>query len=272
MTSQRGFTLIELAIVLIIITLLIGGLAGPLSAQIQARRVAETQKTLEEGKEAILGYAIANSCVINCNGSVCATLHSCDTTSCNTYCSNAAAYGWPSSARRHYLPCPDINNDGVEDRTGESCTQAQGNLPWVTLGAGSQDAWGNRLQYSVTNSFANRSLGFKNGDAGTNQVCNSAAGGCASGDLANNVPVVVLSHGPNGRGATSIQGTTLAAPTGTDELENAPSDADQRFVSRVPYKPTDGSTAEAAKEFDDRVIWVPASLLITRVCPSGGCL
>jgi prepilin-type N-terminal cleavage/methylation domain-containing protein len=36
MKQARGFTLIELAIVLVIMTILIGGLAMPLSAQIQA--------------------------------------------------------------------------------------------------------------------------------------------------------------------------------------------------------------------------------------------
>jgi len=53
MKPARGFTLIELAIVLVIVTILIGGLAVPLSAQIQARRIAETKKTLEEAREAI---------------------------------------------------------------------------------------------------------------------------------------------------------------------------------------------------------------------------
>ena len=50
MTNSRGFTLIEMAIVLVIITILIGGLAVPLSAQIQARRISETQKTLGEAQ------------------------------------------------------------------------------------------------------------------------------------------------------------------------------------------------------------------------------
>lgn len=44
MKRIRGFSLIELAIVLVIVTLLIGGLAVPLTAQIQARRIAETKK------------------------------------------------------------------------------------------------------------------------------------------------------------------------------------------------------------------------------------
>jgi prepilin-type N-terminal cleavage/methylation domain-containing protein len=46
MKQARGFTLIELAIVLVIMTILIGGLAVPLSAQIQAAG-CRNQKTLE---------------------------------------------------------------------------------------------------------------------------------------------------------------------------------------------------------------------------------
>lgn len=274
--KSRGFSLIELAIVLVIVTLLIGGLAVPLSAQIQARRVAETNKTLEAAQEAIIGYAITHTCSINCdstNPAICASVHSCDTTSCNTYCSQAAVLGWPKSTRRHALPCPDTDNDGREDRTaGSGCPQTHGNLPWVTLGTAAQDAWGNRFQYSVTDGFANESLGFKNGDAGTHQVCTTSAGSCTTGNLAQNIPAVILSHGPNGRGATSAQSITQATPTGTDELENALTDADQRYVSRTPYKPADGSAAELAKEFDDQLVWLPANQLITRVCPAGGCL
>ncbi|MEQ1661251.1 MAG: prepilin-type N-terminal cleavage/methylation domain-containing protein [Thiobacillus sp.] len=271
--KSRGFTLIELAIVLVIITILIGGLTVPLSAQIQARRVAETNKTLEVAQDAIMGYAMAHTCSISCNGAGACNGGSCDGTICNTYCAAAFAQGWPQATRRYYLPCPDTNGDGIEEtRAPENCPQSHGNLPWVTLGTAAQDAWGNRLHYSVTDSFSNRSSGFRSSDPGTNQVCDSATGGCASGNLASNVPVVVMSHGANGWGATSIHGTTLAAPAGTDELENAPTDADQRYVSRSPYKPADSSPAETAKEFDDQVIWIPTTLLSSRVCPIGGCL
>jgi len=62
--AQRGFTLIEMAIVLVIITVLIGGLAMPLSAQIQARRIAETKKTLEEAQHAIMGYKLHTAIIL----------------------------------------------------------------------------------------------------------------------------------------------------------------------------------------------------------------
>jgi hypothetical protein len=79
----------------------------------------------------------------------------------------------------------------------------------------------------------------------------------------------VFSHGPNGWGAQNINGNTLAAPTSADELENT--NADFNFVSRAPYKPADGSAVEAAKEFDDLVVWISDGVLRSRVCPAGGC-
>ena len=67
MKTQQGFTLIELAIVLVIVTILVGGLAMPLSAQIEARRISETRKTLEEAREAILGYAMSHLVASTCS-------------------------------------------------------------------------------------------------------------------------------------------------------------------------------------------------------------
>src|SRR5688500_4727135 len=55
-----GFTLVELAIVLMILTLLLSGMLIPIGAQIQNRRIAETQKTMENIKDALIGYAISH--------------------------------------------------------------------------------------------------------------------------------------------------------------------------------------------------------------------
>lgn len=237
MTGQRGFTLIEMAIVLVIMTILIGGLAVPLSAQIQARRIAETNKTLEEAREAIMGYAITHKTA--------------------------------GPNPRPYLPCPDSDADGVEDRdAGGSCTQEVGWLPWVTLGTAAQDAWGNRLEYAARPEVTDSAIGFHNltatpTPAGWHDVCGNQTA-CIPPDIAAGVPVVVLSRGANGWGARNVNGSTLAAPTSTHELANQ--DNDKFYVSRAPSKPGD-----AAGEFDDLVTWLSFNQLITRVCPAGGC-
>lgn len=109
----RGFSLIEMAFVLVIVTLLLGGLLVPFATQVEQKRIAETQKALEEIKEALLGFAVANG----------------------------------------RLPCPDFTNDGRADFPCTTVAVPEGNLPWVTLGVANSDAWGNRFGYRVTLSF-----------------------------------------------------------------------------------------------------------------------
>src|SRR5471030_1601655 len=56
----RGFSLAEMAIVMVIVGLLIGGLLAPLSAQMDQRNYSDTQKRIEYANEMLLGFAIAN--------------------------------------------------------------------------------------------------------------------------------------------------------------------------------------------------------------------
>jgi prepilin-type N-terminal cleavage/methylation domain-containing protein len=58
MTEPKGFSLLEMAIVLIVIGLLTGGLLLPLSAQVDQQKIKLTVQRLEEIKEALLGYAV----------------------------------------------------------------------------------------------------------------------------------------------------------------------------------------------------------------------
>lgn len=280
MKQSRGFTLIEMAIVLVIVTILIGGLAMPLAAQIQARRIAETKKTLEEAREAIIGYAmtrtVTNNCTCNYNSG-----GDLDSSTCSlsgaTWCPAIAQpnQSFTANYTRPYLPCPDTNGDGIEERTansGNSCASATGWLPWVTLGTASQDGWGNRLRYSVeSQEYANRLTGMPNlsnpayvspyPTLSLKRVCRTMP--CTAVE-AQSLPVVILSHGPNGWGARNVNGNTLRAPTSVDELENT--DTNANFVSRTP---TDA--ASSSGEFDDLVVWISDGTLRSRVCPSGGC-
>ncbi len=237
MRMHKGFSLIELAIVLVIVTILIGGLAVPLSAQIEARRIAETNKVLEEARDAIVGYAMSHRTA--------------------------------GTSPRPYLPCPNTNGDGVEDaRIFNKCPKEYGFLPWVTLGVGSQDAWGNRLRYATNTDVSNDNVGISSAMRTPlpgpvwNQICSSAT--CTTGDIAADVPVVVLSYGPNGWGAQNVNGNTLASPTGADEKDNL--DFNNHYVSRTPTKPGD-----PRGEFDDIVTWISFNVLIKRICPDGGC-
>ena len=157
--------------------------------------------------------------------------------------------------------------DHIGADPAENCVKQYGYLPWATLGVASQDAWGNRLRYVVTDKFS-RSAGFSNSDKGDLRVCDSSANAgtsdCDPGNVADEVPVVVLSHGPNGWGALNISGKTLAPSSSNDEKENA--NTDTEFVSRTPSR-----AGDASGEFDDLVKWISADQLRGRICPAGGC-
>ncbi len=240
MTRPRGFTLIEMAIVLVIITILIGGLAMPLSAQIQARRIAETNRTLEEAREALLGYAMVT----------------------------AAAAGPSGSA---YLPCPDTTGDGTEKRNGTGdCANivngvSYGWFPWATLGTAPQDAWGNRLRYIVISQFAKSGAGGGFYLSLLNppntlpdiQICSTST----SSSCLHNVAFALISHGPNGWGALNVSGTPLAPPSGPDETKNTVNNLP--LVMRTPTPP-----GSALGEFDDLVVWMSQVSLAGPVCPT----
>ena len=60
MIRSKGFTLVELSVAFIIIVLLLAGAMIPLSTQIELRGVADTQRSMDQIREAIIGFAQAN--------------------------------------------------------------------------------------------------------------------------------------------------------------------------------------------------------------------
>ncbi len=228
--KQPGFTIIEMAVVLLIVALLLGGLLPSITNQIEQRQVNETRKQMDEIKDALVGFAIING----------------------------------------RLPCPADGTaaSGSERITGSgvsaTCTLAKGVLPWATLGTNETDAWGRRFTYRVSANFADGADGTGASCSITAsvsfQLCSNAslnvlatAGGAT---VAANVPVVVVSHSKNGLGAhPSGGGATIGSPA-TDELENA--DDNNTFVSKTP-----------TPSFDDLVIWISPNILFNRMVAAG---
>ncbi|NWG31149.1 MAG: type II secretion system protein [Rhodocyclaceae bacterium] len=207
--SARGFTLTEMAVVLVIVALLIGGMILPLSTQQELRYVAETRKQLSDIAEALYGYAASHT----------------------------------ASDGRPYLPCPDTDGDGLENRSGGGCASQEGILPWATLGLGRLDAWGNPFRYRVSATFSNSTTGFTLLATGDLRVCTSAA---CTATLGTQLPAVFLSTGKNGG----------ASPSDADQLANLDGNTD--FVSH-----------DAVSPFDDLVAWLPPSILTYRMVAAG---
>ena len=248
MKFPRGFSLIEMAFVLVIVTLLLGGLLVPFATQVEQKRIAETQKGMEEIKEALIGYALSHRAT--------------------------------NVPNQPYLPCPDTNGDGAEEaRIGGDCPAEEGELPWVTLGTTPTDAWGNRFHYRVTASFANNRTGFGLPSGGDITICNIAPTPgfpptCSTANrVATTIPAVILSYGKNGYGA--LNANTPAVPPALSLVKNDSSLAsnDERtninqtetfFVSR-----TITAAGTPATEFDDLVTWLSPNVLFNRMVAAG---
>ena len=257
----RGFTLVEIAIAIFIITILLGSILIPLHTQVEQRQVSEAQKSLDDIKEALIGHAIAKG----------------------------------------YLPCPDRTsggagtandtaNDGVEDfdaATGfclgtlsgtwvappgaGNTRRVVGNVPWVTLGLGAADPWGNRYRYAVDMEFSARSPQagtpfalISTADLGvcTSSACTTRLTSATAGEAA---VAVILSHGKNGYSAiNATTGTTNTAATSADEADNV---GGSTYTSRPIYHPV--SAADTANEFDDIVTWLSKYTLLQRMVAAG---
>jgi type II secretory pathway pseudopilin PulG len=251
-----GFTLIELAVVVLVITLLLGSLLIPLATQVDQRNVSETQKRLQEVKDALIGYALANG----------------------------------------RFPCPAGNqptDTGIEKFAGGG-TASNGNcsdffdgyVPGITLGLANLDsqgfvvdAWGlqqNRIRYAVSNATITsgattvpnaftaqggmRSLGVQALGSGVDLifVCATAGGSttnCGTATvLTKDAVFVVYSLGKNA--ATS-------GGTSADELVNVNAGNNPVFVSKM------NSSSTVTGEFDDILLWSSRYNVISQLIASG---
>ncbi len=222
-----GFTLIETAVVLLIIGLLLGGLFTSLGQSAENTRRIDSLAQLRNVEEALYGFAQANG----------------------------------------RLPCPaTAASAGVEDPAGGgNCTDAHAFVPALSLGLqGNVDAlgllldpWGNPVLYSVSDldvpprAFTNAAglrWVFNNGPlvAGLDLISICSESTCAGLTLANTVPALVFSTGPN-----------FAISAAANETEN--SDGDNTFVS----------TGYSEENFDDQLIWLSPNVLFTRLISAG---
>jgi prepilin-type N-terminal cleavage/methylation domain-containing protein len=249
---HRGFTLIEVAISMVILGLVLTGLVVSLTQQLQQRRLLDTRTTLAQANDALIAFVTANA----------------------------------------RLPCPAIvGSNGLEATSAPgTCTAVAGFLPAVTLGLPNldgngllNDGWADgsirdntgalsyprAIRYSVTqltgtpqvNALTTTKLGATATRSTVSTalgvpantglfVCRSLAGMIAAGNrcgspantLALNAVAVIWSQGPTGNDV---------AGNSAEENQNANQPIARAFVM---HDPTD--IAAAAGRFDDLVSWV----------------
>lgn len=110
---ENGFTLIEMALVLMIVSLLIVGSVMVLKSQNDQVNYTDSRQYLSQIKQALLSFNDVNS----------------------------------------YLPCPDVDRDGLEDRAiSGACAGAEGTVPYRDIGlrlSGVRDGFSNLVHYAV---------------------------------------------------------------------------------------------------------------------------
>lgn len=249
-SASRGFTLTEMAIVLLIVSFLIGGLLIPFGAQNDAKYYSETEQSLATIQEALLGFAIANG----------------------------------------RLPCPALattatgtagaGEEATNGLAGSSlaCTNVAGVLPWVTLGVTETDAWGRRYSYRVTTEFARGATGqtaFNAGCDPTSDPQSAAFALCSEGNMevlstsgssskvAIDIPAVIISHGKNGNGAYTNEGIQRTVSADADETEN------ELTTNGTATANTDFVSKAHTDSFDDVLTWIPPGVLFSRMVAAG---
>ena len=261
--QQSGFTLIEIAVVLMIIGILVGSFIGTFADRIETTRRENTSKQLEDIRSAILGFASAHG----------------------------------------RLPCPSSTTSiGLEQPVGGGiCTLPHGFVPGRTLGINGSynqdnlliDSWGNPIRYSVTawkfGTFTTpysdlgppfSPTGMKgegmaalapdlvicDGDSAQNNICDGAT------TLVDAVPFIIMSLGKDGSGfVTNVApnsdqgenaGEAIVAANAGGENKAYTVGNNRVFVSK-------SYSSVVATPFDDIIIWESPYVLYSRMIEAG---
>jgi len=238
--KQTGFTLIELAVVLLVVSLLIGFSVAMVPVQVELQQYRAAKQELGEIEEALIAFAQVNG----------------------------------------RLPCPDAaaaqdGNEDLDAADNDNCVADDGFLPGLTLGLSGDyrngsllDPWGQAYRYQVTaddddgdglDDFTHadevQDVGMENAapdlvicDSPTTDPADDTCTGTSNGVVVN-VPAVVMSTGKD-RG-------TVASAVQTENL-----DGDKVFI----YQPrSDLDTAE----YDDLVLWLAPNRLYSKMIEAG---
>lgn len=230
--KQHGFTLVEIAMVILIVGLVTGALLMSMGGIADTAKFKEDQHNLKDIRIALLNHV----------------------------------------SQKGYLPCPDTNGNGEENRTGNGCESHRGFLPHIDLNTHAYNAYNARFYYHIDNNTpgnpphttGNSSDYFDNSTPGTPKfkkdtppggisICenwNTTNNACEEDDggyLAKNLPLVVVSFGKNS--AETWAGSTNGTPAGCASLASG----------LEQLNCTDHKSFFQSHRIDDVLIWLSAN-------------
>lgn len=239
-----GFTLIEMAIVLVVIGLIVSGGLVAVGPVVENAKINETVQKLDRVEQALVVHVIQHGC-LPC----------------------PAGPGEPATAAYDAGYAVAGGAEYTTSCTAAACDFAQGALPWVKLGiseADASDAFGARFSYSVPGALTLADSMVRTGSSyptGPLQVTNY--GGTV---ITENAAYVLVSHGPN-RGGGYLMSTGTLVPSLAYASPTEPGNADgaEPYVQDDPRLDKSGTAY-----FDDIVRWRSAPMIIQQ-CGSGSC-
>lgn len=230
-----GFSIMEMAMVLLIVSLLMGGLLMSMSETREMNSRTNATNRLEEITDALYGFAQANG----------------------------------------RLPCPaSATSSGLEDPLGGSigavtpCAAPHGFVPAATLGLSGAlnddslmvDDWLSPYRYSVTTANSNAFTSANGMRSATMaslapnlRICEEAA---CTNVISDTAPVVILSLGEDWQAFTSA-----------DEVENSGEVTTAGY--RMPNDTDFVSTQYIEDTFDDLISWISPNILYTKMISAG---
>lgn len=240
MHHQKGFSLLEIGIALFLLSLFMYNVAIDSVVFREHDKYAENRMLMEDVKKSLLTFVQVNA----------------------------------------YLPCPDTNGDGFENRTVGVCDDKNGNLPYQLLGVVPVDIWNQPFYYAINNQADSSGtveinnvaqsasffsidsppkfnlntppIGTTSGD-GNYDICgenisNVCDGGTDDADkIELSAIAVVISFGKNGAQTWPLVGTAGVNVLSSTEEENA--DDDNFFWSA-------SGNNQTATFFDDQLVWL----------------
>jgi prepilin-type N-terminal cleavage/methylation domain-containing protein len=247
-----GFTLMEMAIVMVVIGLLLGGGLVAVGPVIENSNIAQTNQRLDRIEQALILHVIRYGC-LPCPASP--TLGT-GTTDAGRASAGGAAYSSGCQTGTCTFP-----NGGV-----------QGVVPWVNLGLSEKDisdGFSTRISYQLATTGLQQTNGMNRVDETypTGDLIVQTTGGneITSDTGASRAAYVLVSYGPDRAGGYREQTGTgpIGNPYGSTP-EPLNSDGNATFVQ------DDLNGVKGAAYFDDIVRWRSAAMIV-QLCGSGAC-
>ncbi len=246
--AQRGFTLLELSIVLALIAVILGGGLVIFTGYIQSTAFNTTVARMDEIEKALLNFSVANN-RIPCPSDL-------------QQIPTSTTYGLEAGASAGGTATGECVTGMTPAANSKSASGAEeGGVPTRALRLPDDymyDGWGRRFRYAVDPTYtASNSLPFPIGGLCSASAKSITVQDAAAGNRTTTGIYAIISHGANGHGAYTSNGVTFnAASANTDEQTNCHCNSSgvsttytPTYVEKVPLQ----NPANALDSFDDIV-------------------